>query len=144
MEEFVVSGGGPLRGEVEISGSKNVALKAIVAGLLTDEELTVENVPEISDLTLMEAIAEKLGVEIKRQTHTLKIKAQNLKKEGVPLEMGARLRTSSMFIAPLLARLGKAIIPNPGGCRIGTRPIGRHIEGLKKMGVKVRYSSKDG
>lgn len=144
MEELVITGGKALHGEVEISGSKNVALKAIVAGLLTEEELTIGNVPVISDLTLMEEIAQNLGVEIRRVAGTLKIKALNFKTNKVPLEEGARLRTSSMFMAPLVARLGQAVIPNPGGCRIGARPIDRHIEGLKKMGVKIKYSERDG
>lgn len=144
MSAFIISGGEPLKGELEISGSKNVALKAIVAGLLTAEELVIENVPVISDLTLMEEIARKLGVKIERSAKTLKIKAENIKDTKVPLEMGARLRTSSMFIAPLIARCGQATIPNPGGCRIGARPIDRHIKGLEKMGVKVKYNVRDG
>lgn len=139
MESFVISGGYSLGGEVEISGSKNVALKAIVAGLLTDGELTIENVPAISDLALMEEIAQGVGVKIERSPRVLKIKADNLCAAKVPLEMGARLRTSSMFIAPLLSRLGHAVIPNPGGCRIGARPIDRHMEGLVALGAKITY-----
>lgn len=131
-------------GEVKISGSKNVALKAIVAGLLTDEDVVIENVPDISDLSVMEEIAQKLGAEIERKNETLKIRAARLKSEKVPLEMGARLRTSSMFMAPLLLRLGKAVIPNPGGCRIGARPIDRHVQGLKELGVGVTYNARDG
>lgn len=144
MEMLLISGGRPLKGEVEISGSKNVALKAIVAGLLTDEELVIENVPAISDLALMEQIAQKLGVKIERKNKTLTVWASNLASEKVPLEMGALLRTSSMFIAPLIVRVGRAVIPNPGGCRIGARPIDRHIQGLKKMGLVLKYSARDG
>lgn len=144
MEMLLISGGEPLKGEVEISGSKNVALKAMVAGLLTDEELVIENVPAISDLALMEQIAQKLGVKIERKNKTLTVLASNLASEKVPLEMGALLRTSSMFIAPLIARLGRAVIPNPGGCRIGARPIDRHIQGLKKMGLALKYNARDG
>lgn len=144
MSAFLISGGGPLKGELEISGSKNVALKAIVAGLLTEDELVIENVPVISDLTLMEEIAGKLGAKIERSPKTLRICAKDLKNPKVPLEMGARLRASSMFIAPLIARLGQAVIPNPGGCRIGARPIDRHIQGFEKMGVKIKYNAQDG
>lgn len=144
MNSLLISGGTPLCGEVEISGSKNVALKAIVAGLLTDEEVVIENVPDISDLSVMEEIAQKLGAEIERKNETLKIRAVRLKSEKVPLEMGARLRTSSMFMAPLLLRLGQAVIPNPGGCRIGARPIDRHVQGLKELGIKVTYNARDG
>lgn len=144
MGELIISGGRALKGEVEISGSKNVALKAIVAGLLTDDELIIENAPVISDLLLMEEIARKLGVQIIRSGKKLKIRAKNLITNRVPLEMGARLRTSSMFLAPLVARQGEAVIPNPGGCRIGARPIDRHIHGLEKMGAKIRYDEEDG
>ncbi|MDP3997993.1 MAG: UDP-N-acetylglucosamine 1-carboxyvinyltransferase [bacterium] len=144
MEMLLISGGQPLKGEVEISGSKNVALKAIVAGLLTEDELVLENVPDISDLTLMEQIAQKLGVKIERKNKTLTVRAANLTSDKVPLEMGALLRTSSMFIAPLIARLGRAVVPNPGGCRIGARPIDRHIQGLKKMGLALKYNDRDG
>ncbi len=144
MQSLVVSGGSPLKGETEISGSKNVALKAIVAALLTEDEVIINNVPTISDLSLMMEIASKLGVTAEKSSHTLKICAKNLKSFSVPIEMGALLRTSSMFIAPLLSRTGEAIIPNPGGCRIGARPIDRHIEGLKKMGVEIKYNEEDG
>lgn len=144
MDELIISGGRPLKGEVEISGSKNVALKAVVAGLLTEETLVIKNVPDISDLSFMIEIAKELGVQIQRFPKKIKINARNLKDRKVPLEMAARLRTSSMFIAPLLARFGKAVIPNPGGCRIGARPIDRHIQGLEKMGIKVKYGEEDG
>lgn len=145
MEEFVITGGVPLRGEVEVSGSKNVALKAVVAALLTDEEVVIEGVPLISDFSTMVKIIRHLGVQAQLEAdHRLRICAKNISRFQVPLEMGARLRTSSMVIGPLLSRFGKAIIPNPGGCRIGARPIDRHIEGLKGLGAQITYSQKDG
>lgn len=145
MEELVVTGGTPLRGEVEVSGSKNVALKAVVAALLTDEEVVVEDVPLISDLKMMVKIARHLGANASLgEDHILKICAQKISRFQVPLEMGARLRTSVMVAGPLLSRFGEAVIPNPGGCRIGARPVDRQIEGLKALGAQISYSEKDG
>lgn len=144
MDELIIEGGTPLKGEVEVSGAKNMVLPAVVAGLLTDEEVILENVPLISDLALMIKIARGLGADIKLTNHTLILKAIDFKKHRIPLEIAAKLRTSFMMIVPLLARLGKAEIPNPGGCRIGARPIGRPIEGLETLGAKIAYDSTDG
>ncbi|TSC53441.1 MAG: UDP-N-acetylglucosamine 1-carboxyvinyltransferase [Microgenomates group bacterium LiPW_16] len=145
MSEFLIEGGYSLKGEVEVGGAKNVVLPAVVAGLLTDEEVKLENVPLISDLTLIAKIAQKLGAEIKiNEDHTLTVRAKNLKGNKIPLEMAAKLRASFMIIIPLLVALGKAEIPNPGGCRIGARPVGRLIEGLQKLGAKIIYNSSDG
>lgn len=144
MEKFVISGGKPLRGEVIVAGAKNVALKALVASLLTNEEIILHNVPNIRDVSLMLELLTHLGVAVSRTDHTVFVRKGNLKVPKVPLEVGARLRTSSMVIGPMLARWGKAQIPNPGGCRIGARPIDRHIEGLRQMGATIDYHSEDG
>jgi len=146
MGKFVISGGSPLRGEVFISGAKNVALKTVVAALLTEEEVIIDRVPLIADLFLMVETAKRLGVkiEIDEDRRTLFIRGGTLESNKIPLEVGARIRTSSMFLSPLLSRFGEAIIPNPGGCRIGARPIDRHIEGLREMGAKIYYDPTDG
>jgi len=144
MESFEIIGGTPLYGATEISGAKNVALKACVAALLTDEPIVLRNIPLISDVAYMLAVLKDLGVNVDRNSQTIRIKNSRLKKIKVDLEVGARLRTSSLVIGPLLARYGEAIIPNPGGCRIGTRPIDRHIDGLRAMGADISYNSSDG
>ncbi len=144
MSTFIVTGGTPLKGEVTIGGAKNVALKAILASLLTEEELVLHNIPEIRDVSYLLIMLEAMGVQVRRIGHTVKIKNGHLTNTTVPLEVGARLRTSSMAIGPMLARYKKAQIPNPGGCRIGARPIDRHIEGLRKMGATISYHSADG
>jgi UDP-N-acetylglucosamine 1-carboxyvinyltransferase len=144
MEKFIVKGGKKLRGNVSVSGSKNVALKALVASCLTDEEVTIKNVPLISDFFIMCDIIEELGGKVSLKDHEVKIRLKEIKKTKISLEKAASIRTSSMFLAPLLVRKGKATVPNPGGCRIGARPIDRVIKGLKKMGVKVIYKSRDG
>ncbi len=144
MEKFTVNGGKKLKGEVSILGSKNVALKVLVAACLTSEEVVVENVPIISDFITMANIIEHLGGKVKFNDHTVSVRLKNFSSEKISLAEAADIRTSYMFLAPLLARLGRAIIPNPGGCRIGARPIDRVVDGLKKMGVKIKYNSKDG
>lgn len=144
MEKFIINGGKKLRGVTSVSGSKNVALKAIVAACLTDEEVTIENIPLISDFFIMADIVKELGGDIKIKDHTAYIQARQLRTHKIALDKAAEVRTSSLFLAPLLVRLGKAQIPNPGGCRIGARPIDRAIEGLKKMGAEVNYDSEDG
>src|ERR1035437_5720948 len=137
MNKLVINGGKKLQGEVSILGSKNVALKILVAACLTDEEVVVKNVPLISDFMVMADIIRNLGGEVKFTDHSVVIKLKNFSSEKISLDKAAEIRTSYMFLAPLLARLGKPIIPNPGGCRIGARPIDRIVDGLEKMGVKL-------
>jgi UDP-N-acetylglucosamine 1-carboxyvinyltransferase len=144
MEKFIVSGPTVLHGDVTIAGAKNVALKAIVTSLLTDDEIVLHNMPHIRDVILMLDVVKSLGAQVTVNGNTISIKDGNTKDGKVPLEIGARLRTSSMVLGPMLSRYGSATIPNPGGCRIGARPIDRHIEGLKQMGATITYDSKDG
>lgn len=144
MDAFTIRGNLKLKGEVAIAGAKNVALKTFVASLLTDDEITIRNIPHIKDVLLMLDVMKHLGVETQFKDHVVHIKKGALHETTVPLDVGGRLRTSSMVIGPLLARYGQAKIPNPGGCRIGARPIERHIEGLKLMGAQISYDSGDG
>jgi UDP-N-acetylglucosamine 1-carboxyvinyltransferase len=144
MEKFIINGGRRLKGVVSVSGAKNVALKALVAACLTDEEVIIKNVPLISDFMVMVEIIRELGGEVKIKGHVATIQMKKFKKERISLDEGAKIRTSAMFMAPLLARTGIAIIPNPGGCRIGARPIDRTIKGIRALGVSAKYNSKDG
>lgn len=144
MEKLVVNGGRKLSGNVTVSGSKNVALKALVAACLTDEEVTIERVPLISDLIVMKEIIEEFGGDVALNGHTVTVRMLSFRKNKVALDKAALVRTSSMFFAPLLARCKAAVIPNPGGCRIGARPIDRMVDGLSSMGGKVSYSRSDG
>lgn len=144
MDKFIVNGGKKLSGETSVSGSKNVALKALVAACLTSEEVKIDNIPLISDLKVMVDIVKELGGEVKIEDHTISLQMKEFKKSKIALARAAEVRTSSMFMAPLLARKREAIIPNPGGCRIGARPIDRTVDGLEKMGVRIEYKSSDG
>jgi UDP-N-acetylglucosamine 1-carboxyvinyltransferase len=144
MNKLIINGGKKLQGEVDILGSKNVALKVLVAACLTSDKVVIKNVPLISDLLIMVDIIRSLGGEVTLDDHIITLRLEKFSSEKISLDKAAEIRTSYMFLAPLLARVGKAIIPNPGGCRIGARPIDRIVDGLKKMGVEIKYDSKDG
>jgi len=144
MEKFVITGGNKLHGTVQVSGAKNAALKALVAACLTDKKVVLHNVPLIADLFVMIDIMKELGATVELSGHTVTIQMKKFAHSSIPLDKAALARASSMFIAPLLARTGEAIIPNPGGCRLGARPIDRTVEGIKKMNVDITYHSEDG
>lgn len=145
MEKFIITGGNPLFGEVAVGGAKNVALKILIASLLTDEEIVIHNVPHLKDVASLVEVLKSLGVHASLDQHTVRVRDGHIRKHPtVPLDVGARLRTSSMVLGPLLARYQEANVPNPGGCRLGARPIDRHIEGLRAMGASIIYDSDDG
>lgn len=144
MEKLIIKGGKRLKGETTVSGAKNVVLKALVAACLTDEEVVIKNIPFISDLMVMTDIIKHLGGDVRFGDHVLSVRVKDIKRDTIDLETAAEIRTSFMFLAPLLARKKSSVIPNPGGCRIGARPIDRVINGLKKMNVVIKYNSKDG
>lgn len=144
MEKIIIRGGKKLTGTIGVTGAKNVALKAMVAACLTDQEVIIKNVPLISDFMVMVEIIKELGGKVKIVDHVAHVHMKKFKKEKISLDEAAKIRTSAMFLSPLLVRMGKAIIPNPGGCRIGARPIDRTIKGLEKMGYSVSYKSSDG
>ncbi|HEX8965055.1 MAG TPA: UDP-N-acetylglucosamine 1-carboxyvinyltransferase [Patescibacteria group bacterium] len=144
MENFIVTGQTPLKGTTIVSGSKNVALKALVAACLTEEEVVIQNIPLIADFFVMVEIMKKLGAHISLHDHTAIIQVKKFAHAEVSLEDAAKTRVSAMLLAPLLARKKEAIIPNPGGCRLGARPIDRIVGGINTMSVEVTYHSEDG
>lgn len=144
MEKYIIQGGSVLKGEVTASGAKNAALKALVAACLTDEKVIINNVPEIADVFVMIDIIKEIGGEVSFKDHTVTVCMKDFSTHQISLEKAAKARTSSMFIAPLLARYKEAIVPNPGGCRLGARPIDRTIEGIGLMNAHIHYLSDDG
>lgn len=144
MDKYIVKGGKKLQGEVTVSGAKNAALKTLVAACLTDEKVVIHNIPLIADIFVMIDIMKDLGADVELQGNTITIQMKHFAHSSIRLDKAALARTSSMFIAPLLARTGEAIIPNPGGCRLGARPIDRTIEGIGKMNTDITYNSEDG
>ncbi len=146
MEDaFYIKGGKRLQGEVILSGAKNVALKVIIASLLFDRKVILHNVPRISDVTELLHLIISLGGKAEfEDNHTVIVDGRELSSNKVDLLHASKIRVSFMLFAPLLHKFGSAYVPNPGGCRIGARPIDRVVEGMQKLGVNVRYDSDTG
>lgn len=140
MDKLLINGGNKIEGTIVVSGAKNVAMKVLLTGLLTSHPINVSNVPKISSVKGTADLISHIGVKVTfNNNHTISIVGNGIKSHEIPLEMGGLYRTATMVIGPLLQRFGKAVVPNPGGCRLGLRPIDWHIEGLKKMGAKIKY-----
>lgn len=138
MEKFIINGGNKLSGKIKVTGAKNHALKLIPAAILSEQVSIIKNVPEIEDVIKMFELVEALGGKVKKlKPGTYSIDPSTINKTAIPYDLGRRLRTSVMFIAPLLARFGEVKIPHPGGCMIGKRPIDMFIEGFKQLGARV-------
>jgi UDP-N-acetylglucosamine 1-carboxyvinyltransferase len=137
LSRFVIHGGRPLEGEIRASGSKNAVLPMIAAAMLTEEEVVLENVPSIRDVDVMLEIAGVLGAEVTRIGDRVTIRAANLNQQVLPQELCERVRTSVLFVAPLLHRLGRAKLHPPGGDGIGRRRLDPHFYGLRQLGVTV-------
>lgn len=140
MQKFIVKGGSKIEGEITVSGAKNVAMKVVLAGLLTDKKIFVRKVPLITSVSGTADLVKPLGVKVLiKSNHSMVVSGDGSGAYTIPLEFGGLYRTATMVIGPLLARFGRAVVPNPGGCRLGKRPVDRHIEGLRKMGAKIKY-----
>ncbi len=138
MEKIIISGGNPLRGTVEISGSKNAALPIIAATLLTSEPCTIRGVPNLSDIQFMCDILKWLSVKVTHHKTEGVVEIQAQHPLGVaPYELVRKMRASVCLLGPLLARLHNCKVSLPGGCVIGDRPIDQHIKGLKRLGADV-------
>ena len=133
----MIHGGRPLQGEIRASGSKNAVLPMIAAALLTEEEVVLENVPSIRDVDVMLEIAGQIGAEVSRLDDRVTIKGANLTDAPLPAELCEKVRTSVLFVAPLLHRLGRAKLHPPGGDGIGRRRLDTHFYGLRQLGVTV-------
>ncbi|MBE9142299.1 UDP-N-acetylglucosamine 1-carboxyvinyltransferase [Planktothrix mougeotii] len=127
----------PLQGHVSISGAKNSALVLMAGALLCSEDCRLRNVPSLVDVNRMSEILTALGVKIDRQGDVLDIKAGQLSESQAPYELVSQLRASFFAIGPILARLGVARVPLPGGCAIGARPVDLHVRGLQALGAEV-------
>jgi UDP-N-acetylglucosamine 1-carboxyvinyltransferase len=143
-EKFIIKGKNTLKGTVRVSGAKNAALKALVAACLTDEKVIIKNIPLISDFFVMVEIMKDLGADVTITDHEAHVHVKQFSSSSISLDKAAHARTSAMFIAPLLVRTGEAVIPNPGGCRLGARPIDRIVQGIELMNVDIKYHSEDG
>lgn len=135
---FIVKGNRPLHGEVTVSGSKNAALPIMAATLLTDEECTLTNVPDIQDVRTMLEIMKHVGSEFTFSNNVLRIQTKTIKSTEIPLDMVKTMRASILLVAPLLARAKQISIGYPGGCVLGKRPIDTHLDAFRALGVRIR------
>ncbi|HET9457639.1 MAG TPA: hypothetical protein VFO78_09870, partial [Candidatus Limnocylindrales bacterium] len=139
-EVFRIEGGQPLSGSVAISGSKNAALKMFAAATLTGERCRFTNVPEIEDVRVMAETLRDLGVVVDHPApSTYEVASGDVEWLFVPLEAAAKMRASFMLLGPLLSRFGRVIISNPGGDRIGRRPVDLHVDAMRSLGAEIEY-----
>ncbi|PJF41652.1 MAG: UDP-N-acetylglucosamine 1-carboxyvinyltransferase [Chloroflexi bacterium] len=141
MQQFVIQGGQPISGEVIPGGNKNAALKMLPACLLTDEPVTLHNIPDIGDVRVTIDVMRHIGADIawEKDRKTVTVHAKNIDIERMPLELARKIRASIVFSGPLLARCGRVELPVPGGDKIGERRLDTHIAALEKLGAKVEY-----
>ena len=138
MTKYVIHGGRPLFGEIDISGAKNAAVAIIPAALLVDGVCRIENIPQISDVTLILNILQDLGADVRTVNRTtVDIDCSHIRNARVPEELARKIRASYYLIGALLGRFGSAEVPPPGGCDFGGRPIDQHIKGFVAMGADV-------
>ena len=138
MTKYLIEGGHPLHGTIEISGAKNAAVAIIPAALLVDGVCRIENVPQISDVTLILQILRELGADVRTIGRSaVEIDCSHLRNRQVPYELARKIRASYYLVGALLGRFGWAEVPLPGGCNLGGRPIDQHIKGFVAMGAEV-------
>ncbi len=138
LTKYVIRGGKPLYGEIDISGAKNAAVAIIPAALLVDGVCRIENIPQISDVTMILNILQELGADVRTVNRTtVDIDCSHIRNAKVPNELARKIRASYYLIGSLLGRFGSAQVPPPGGCHLGDRPIDQHIKGFVAMGAEV-------
>jgi UDP-N-acetylglucosamine 1-carboxyvinyltransferase len=150
MKKLFIKGGKKLHGSVVIAGAKNAALPLMVASILTDEKLTLLNVPHVSDISTMANLLANLGIKIQldgahkeggNQGRVMIFDAKEISNPVAPYDLVCKMRASILILGPLLARFGKAKVSLPGGCAIGTRPVDLHLKAMEKLGAKIELVS---
>jgi UDP-N-acetylglucosamine 1-carboxyvinyltransferase len=142
MQKFIITGGVPLSGQVRIAGAKNAVLKMMAASVLTDEPVRLTNVPKISDVATLRDLMCDIGFQAERSGEdALELRAVEAPWPFVPLEAGVKFRASFILLGPMLARFGRVILPNPGGDRIGRRPVDLHVAAMAELGATVVYKN---
>lgn len=140
MDKLIVHGGCTLRGYVNISGSKNASLPILAAALLTDEPVIIRRVPDVSDTNYMIQIMGQLGAEVERSSGTVRVEAKNIHHKA-SYEQVRKMRASICLLGPLMGRLHRCLVPLPGGCVIGDRPVDLHIRAMEALGAKVSFEA---
>jgi UDP-N-acetylglucosamine 1-carboxyvinyltransferase len=139
MDRIRIRGGRPLSGEIKVGGAKNAALPLMVAGMLTEDRLTLSNVPRLADVQTMKLLLQQHGVAVEAITNdgrSLSI-GGSIRNTEAPYDIVRKMRASFLVLGPLLARVGEARVSLPGGCGIGARPIDLHLKGLEQMGARI-------
>ncbi len=143
MDKFVIRGGNPLLGSIRVSGSKNSALPCMAAAILTEDEVILENIPQVRDIETERKLLTSMGAEVElgygRAQHRTTISCRTLPNPVAPYEIVKTMRASSLVLGPLVARCGVARVSMPGGCAIGARPIDLHTKSLEMLGAKISY-----
>jgi UDP-N-acetylglucosamine 1-carboxyvinyltransferase len=137
MDKFVITGGVPLAGEIPTSGSKNSALPALAAALLTEEPVTLHRIPRVRDIRTMQRLLVDIGTSLEVTGETVRMQTERVASPEAPYELVKTMRASSLVLGPLVARCGRARVSLPGGCAIGARPINLHIFGLERLGARI-------
>jgi UDP-N-acetylglucosamine 1-carboxyvinyltransferase len=138
MDKLLIRGGHPLRGELRISGAKNSALPILAATLLSEQPVTVRNLPHLHDITTMIALLRSMGVElIIDEKLSVEVHASTIREFTAPYELVKTMRASILVLGPMVARFGQARVSFPGGCAIGSRPVDLHLRGLEAMGAEI-------
>lgn len=138
MEQYIIKGGNPLVGEVEIGGAKNAALAILAASIMTDETVLIDNIPDVRDINVLLQAIDEIGASVERiDRHTVKINGSNIRGTTIDNEYIKKIRASYYLIGALLGKYKKAEVALPGGCNIGSRPIDQHIKGFKALGTEV-------
>ena len=138
MEQYIIKGGNPLVGEVEIGGAKNAALAILAAAIMTDETVTIDNLPDVNDINvLLEAIS-GIGAEVDRiDRHTVRINGSNIENFDIEYDYIKKIRASYYLLGALLGKYKRAEVALPGGCNIGSRPLAQHLKGFRALGAYV-------
>ncbi len=138
MNQYIMKGGNPLVGDVVISGAKNAALGILAAAIMTDEDVIVENLPDVRDINVLLEAIEEIGASVERlDRHSVRINASTIREVSVDDDYIRKIRASYYFIGALLGKYKSAEVPLPGGCNIGSRPIDQHLKGFRALGAKI-------
>jgi len=139
MDRIRIRGGRPLEGAITVCGAKNAALPILTASLLTDEPVTLTNVPDLADITSMRHLLETLGTEVEGTPagHRLELRTPEITNRTAEYDLVRKMRASVLVLGPLLARTGEARVSLPGGCAIGPRPVDLHLKGLEQLGARI-------
>lgn len=138
MNQYIMKGGNPLVGDVVIGGAKNAALGILAASIMTDDDVIIENLPDVRDINVLLEAIQEIGARVERlDRHTVKINASTIREVSVDDEYIRKIRASYYFIGALLGKYKSAEVPLPGGCNIGSRPIDQHLKGFRALGARI-------